>query len=285
MLQWPDPEFTQNAKSARWDATSEDWDQQSLVIQRWLGDATAAMLQRADVRSGMSVLDVAAGTGGQSLDILRRIGADGRIVLTDVSARMLAIATRNLQAAGYGRVPTLVADCQRLELEFRNFDAAVCRLGLMLLVDPLRALENVHCSLRPGGRFSALVFAEAGSNPCVASVVSIATRRAGIDPNALDGPGSLMSLGTPERLKELFEAAGFVDIEIDRIMAPFESESTDEYLGFLKAVAWPITESLKGIDDFSREDVWTDIKSAAAGFKSAKGWEAPIALLLVSGAR
>jgi SAM-dependent methyltransferase len=60
---------------------------------------------------------------------------------------------------------TQVADSQSLCLAGRDFDAAVCRLGLMFADPLLLALSEIREALRPGGRFSALVFGEPVRNP------------------------------------------------------------------------------------------------------------------------
>ena len=43
------------------------------------GTATERMLDLAEVRSGMHVLDVAAGVGGQTLLVAHRVGQQGQI--------------------------------------------------------------------------------------------------------------------------------------------------------------------------------------------------------------
>ncbi|MGY4396648.1 transposase-like protein [Sphingomonas sp. UYAg733] len=50
-----------NSARSQWDAAADGWNEQAPQIRAWLGDATAAMLDMADVGPGMKVLDVAAG--------------------------------------------------------------------------------------------------------------------------------------------------------------------------------------------------------------------------------
>ncbi|HLF83900.1 MAG TPA: class I SAM-dependent methyltransferase, partial [Blastocatellia bacterium] len=51
-----------------------------------MGPATELMLDLADVRASSRVLDVAAGTGDQTLFAARRVGPNGYVLATDISA-------------------------------------------------------------------------------------------------------------------------------------------------------------------------------------------------------
>ena len=88
------------------------------------------MLDAAGVRAGWRVPDVAAGVGDQSLDIAARIRPTGHLLITDISAGILALAERKLRAAGCTQVEALHADAQQLLLDGAGFDAVTCRLGL-----------------------------------------------------------------------------------------------------------------------------------------------------------
>jgi SAM-dependent methyltransferase len=216
---------------------------------------------------------------------MRRVGTDGAVLVTDLSPRMLAAATINLRAAGCKDASTLVADGEALGLDDANFDAALCRLGLMFFANPLRGLQSIRRSLRPGGRLSAMVFSGPSTNPCIGIVASIAMRRAGLADEGLDRPGGLMSLGEPDLIGDLFGSAGFVDVEVRSIDAPLKMASVDHYLAFLRTAAGPIMAILDRIDEASQRATWDEIAEALAGFAVPSGWEAPTELLLAAGAR
>jgi len=113
---------------------------------------------RADVRrsragAGMRVLDVAAGTGDQSILAAQRIGTSGSLLATDISASMLDVAAQAARDAGLSNVETHVSDASALDLPRDTFDAAICRFGLMFVPDLHQALVRVHHALKPGARF------------------------------------------------------------------------------------------------------------------------------------
>jgi len=96
------------------------------------------MLDLAGIALGDRVLDVAAGTGEQTLLAARRVGANGSVLATDIAARMLAGAAEAARRAGLGNVETRVLDARSLDLEPASFDAVVSRLALMLISERKR---------------------------------------------------------------------------------------------------------------------------------------------------
>lgn len=67
------------ATREQWDKAAKGWNEETPHIRAWLANAMAQMLDRANVRSGARVLDVAAGAGDQTIDIGRRVGPAGSV--------------------------------------------------------------------------------------------------------------------------------------------------------------------------------------------------------------
>ena len=112
------------------------------------------LLERADIRAGMSVLDVGCGPGRVAIPAADRLGPSGRVVALDVQAAMIrrleervaALAIENVEtilgAAGEGRVPK------------DTFDRAFLVTVLGEIVDQVAALKEVYRALKPGGILS-----------------------------------------------------------------------------------------------------------------------------------
>src|SRR5258708_12288433 len=109
------------------------------------------MLESAGLGPGDHVLDIAAGTGDQSLLAARRVGPGGSILATDISADMLGIAARVAQQEGLTTLTTRVMDAQQLDLEDNAFDAVICRLGLMLIPNCNPSLTQLRRATNPPG--------------------------------------------------------------------------------------------------------------------------------------
>ena len=273
------------ATTAQWDKAAAGWNASAAIIRPWLKTATAAMIRMAGVEPGMRVLDLAAGAGDQTLDLAASVGPKGSVLATDLSPQILALAASNARDAGFANVETLVADGEDLPLAGASFDAAICRLGLMLFPQPLQGLRHVHRLLRPGARVCTMVFAEAGKNPCLTILMSTALKHAGLPPADPYRPGSLLSLGKPGLLEELFAEAGFRDIVTTSVSAPFELPSVDAYLDFIRSSAAPVLAMLTKLDDQGRQAAWSEMRERLAEFDTADGWSGPNELLLTSAVR
>jgi SAM-dependent methyltransferase len=266
-----------------WDAAAAGWDKYAPAIRAWLRPSTVAMLNMAGVVSGHAVLDVAAGAGDQTLDLAERVGPQGRVVASDISANILAIAAQNAFRAGYRNVETHLADAERLDLAENTFGAAVCRLGLMFLPDPLAGLGRVYRTLMPGGRFCSMVFAGPDQNPCLRILTTTALRHAGLPPRDPFQPGGLVSLGRPGAIDALFQKAGFKAVATTLMDAPFRMPSTAHYLEFIRDAAGPILQILAPLDPTAKAAAWADIAEQLDGFQTTEGWTGPNTLLLTVG--
>ncbi len=273
------------ATRAQWDSCASGWNDKSPIIREWLREPTRVMLDAAGLAPGFRVLDVAAGAGDQTIDIAERVGSDGSVLATDLSPEILALAARNAKRLGMTNIETLVADGENLAVPEASFDAVVCRLGLMFFPDPLRGLQEVRRALKPGGRLSAMVFSSTDRNPCVTLLMATAMKHAGLPPRDPYQPGGPLSLGKPGLIEHLFEAAGFRDIEVEKLSAPFRVPSVADYLDFVRTSASPVVDILSRLDPEAQRLAWSEIASKLRGFEDAHGWEGPNELIVCSGRR
>ena len=278
-----DVEKFKRATLSQWEKAAPGWNEHTPQIRAWLRTATDAMLGMAGIEPGSRVLDVAAGAGDQTLDIAQRVGPQGYVLATDISPAILAYVRRN--AAVHGNVETRVADAEQLALEPESFDAAVCRLGLMLMPDPLQALRQMHRAVKPGGGVASMVFSTPDANPCVALLMATAHEYAGLPPRDPFQPGSLFSLGKPGAIDALFKSAGFRDVATTKLAAPFRLPSAAAYLDFIRTSASPIQQILSGLEPAKRDAAWAAMEERLQKFQVAEGWVGPNELLLTAARR
>lgn len=273
------------AVRTHWDSAARGWDAHSPEIRAWLRSSTDTMIAMAGVAQGAHVLDIAAGAGDQTLDIAERVGPAGAVLATDLSPAIVALAQERARRAGFPQVQSRVADGEDLQVEAASFDAAVCRLGLMLFPDPLQGLREMHRALRPGGGVCTVVFSAPERNPCVTILMSTALRHAGLPARDPCAPGSLFSLGQPRRLDALFLEAGFRDVATTAVDAVFRMPSVDAYLAFVRSSASPVLQILAGLDPARAQAAWDDITEQLRAFDTPTGWEGPNELLITAARR
>jgi ubiquinone/menaquinone biosynthesis C-methylase UbiE len=231
------------------------------------------------------VLDVAAGSGDQTLVIAQEVGAQGHVLATDLSPAIVALARRNAARAGFAHVETRVADGEDLGVPETSFDAAVCRLGLMLFPDPLRGLREMHRALRPGGGVCTMVFSRPEKNPCLTILLSTALKHAGLPARDPCHACGLLSLGKPGHIEALYKSAGFRDVATIAVAANFHLSSVDHYLAFVRSSASPILQILGRLDKASTEAAWSEMRGRLTTFTTPEGWVGPNELLLTAGRR
>jgi len=114
-------------QSGLWSSSeiAEHWQQDVERRRLDFAEATQSMLEAAGLGPGDHVLDIGAGTGDQSLLAARRVGPDGFVLATDISAEMLGITARVAQQEGLTAITTRVMDAQQLDLQNNAFDAVI----------------------------------------------------------------------------------------------------------------------------------------------------------------
>ena len=97
---------------------AEGW--QRVTARTFLRPITQRMLDLAGIGSGQRVLDVAAGTGEQTLMAARRVGPHGFVLATDIAERMLIRLDEAARNEGLTNVQTRVMDARQLNCSW-NF--------------------------------------------------------------------------------------------------------------------------------------------------------------------
>jgi SAM-dependent methyltransferase len=272
-----DPRAYKETTRDQWQEAAGAWHRWDPVFDRWLHEATELMLDLAGVGEGARVLDIAAGSGGQSIAAARR-GAS--VLATDLSPNILAEAEAAARAAGV-MIETHVSDGEDLDVSPGAFDAAISRLGLMYMPDKPRALGQARRALRDGGRYAAVVFAEPERNGFFSIPIGIIRRRAGLPPPApgLPGPFSSVTLG------EQLEAGGFRDVEVRRVEAPLRLSTAGECTRLERESFGALHQMLAGLSAAEQEAAWREIEEALGAFENGSGFSGPCEVLVGAGTR
>src|SRR5437879_12504504 len=180
------------------------WHEKSVASRH---DQSVLLLDGADLRPGLRVLDLACGAGTPALAEARRVGPRGNVVGTDTSEAMLSLAREYAQEEGLANAEFRVADAGALPFEDGSFDRVTSGFGATYFPGLFRALAETFRVLRPGGRLAWLVWGPF-DQPFYRATAQIAMRHAGISelPPEAAQPFCFSGGGI---LQRAVEAAGF----------------------------------------------------------------------------
>lgn len=171
------------------------------------------VIAAAGARSGQRICDIGCGGGGLSITLAGIVGPDGEVVGYDLSAPLLDLARRRALEAGLSNLTFVEADVQVSALKDAPFHAAVSQFGVMFFDEPTAAFAAIRKLLTPDGRFVFACWQGVESNPWH---IGTALRPL-LPPPPTPGPGKSpvgpFALGDDEYVRELLEAAGYVDVE------------------------------------------------------------------------
>lgn len=247
-------------------AQRRGWSDAAIGWRRWWDKleadvVTERLLELAEVKPGARVLDIATGIGEPALTAAAKVGSEGRVVATDISPTMLAIARERAVEQGLRNVEFVETDAERLEFPEGHFDAVLSRFGLMFLPDVDEALRRVRRALVSDGRLAASLWHP--RSPFFSTALAVTRRHLGLPK---DEPTVRMrfALDDRSRLEAVLGDAGFVDVrsEIIELATPFAS--SDEYVEYLRDTSVTINNMLTEQSVNRRSDVWKAIRTAIA---------------------
>ena len=280
-----DPTLYKETTLQQWEVAAEPWHRWHPLLTSWLGGPTEQMLDMASIGAGSHVLDVAAGAGDQTMQVAARVGAEGRVLATDLSPGILSYAAKRAADAGYAHVETLAIDGEKLEeLEEGTFDAVISRVGMIYFPDQQKALRGMKHALKPGGKVAAMVYGTADKNGFFAEPVGIIRRRAQLPPPLPGQPGPF-SLGGEGVLAAALEQAGFRDIQVAVLDAPVCVATAKECLDFEKESFGALHQMLSGLDEAAQAEAWQEIEDKLKEYEGPDGFCGPCELVIAVGTK
>lgn len=174
------------------------------------------LIARSAIEPGMSVLDVASGVGTVARLAAKSVGPTGRVVASDISAEMLAIAARTALGADSAAIECVECSAAALSVEPGSFDRVLCQQGLQFFPERLDALRAMRRALAPDG--VALIAVWAAEQPLgLFGPMTEAVRETGISepfPGAFEVQSFAMAAG---ELRRLLDAAGYDAVSVETV--------------------------------------------------------------------
>lgn len=257
------------------------WD--TVLYERWKGnravyvgaldEITEDIFGRFPPPEGGRCIDVGCGFGETTRQMAELVGPEGFAFGTDSSPRFIEDARREAEEAGVANVEFEAVDAQWAEWE-PTFDYAFSRMGTQFFAAPVPAMRAIRGSLKPGGVLRKICWRRKAESPFwieTERVVERFLKR----PEEYDadtcGPGPF-SLGNPETLQGILEAAGFAEVEMhQRDFDYLMGKNMDEALESLLAIG-PGAELIRLNGDYG-ESKRDEIADALA--ERYAEWERP----------
>ncbi|MBI4216772.1 MAG: methyltransferase domain-containing protein [Chloroflexi bacterium] len=244
-----------------WDSAATGWEKWWEIIEKGGQKVSDRMVDLADIRPSNHVLDIGTGIGEPAVTAAQRVGSQGRVVGTDLSSGMLAIAEKRASALGLRNLEWRQVDAEELDFPDNAFDAALCRWGLMFLPNLPGALGRVRRLLKPNARLVATVWSVPPKVPMLSLAMGVAQRMLQLPPPATV-PG-VFSLAAPGAVEQAFTKAGFRDTRVESVEMILEVPSAQGYVSLLRDVTPPLRAILAQQPAQRQEQVWQGIAQAA----------------------
>lgn len=207
-----------------WDAIADGFDRHVTPHTLEIGEH---LLSRLDLRPGLRVLDVAAGSGALSLPAAR---AGAEVVAIDIAPTMVERLTARGEAEGLTTLHADVGDGTSLELEHDTFDVAMSLNGVSLFPDLTAGLTEMLRVTRPGGQVIVGTF---GPLPEVEFVAFFLGALRTVAPDQLpppDEPLPPFRLAEPETFRQVLEDVGLEEATVDVVTWETMFDSVDHFL-------------------------------------------------------
>jgi ubiquinone/menaquinone biosynthesis C-methylase UbiE len=258
-----DPDRIREQQHAAWDSVSAGWKKWDGVVTSWLGPFGEAMIERAGLREDSHVLDVAAGTGEPGLTAAALVPR-GRVVVTDLSERMLVVAAENAERRGLRNFETQACDAGSLPFGDATFDAVLCRFGFMFFPDVAAAAREFARVAKPGGRICSAVWSEPAGNSWATTVLGTLARHVEMATPPPGSPG-LFRCAAEGFMRDAFAEAGLRDISEAEVSSEMIHGTPEEYWEFMTDVAAPVVAGLAKADQATREKIHAEALGLAGG--------------------
>jgi SAM-dependent methyltransferase len=245
----------------QWNAAASMWRKWSEVVDSGAEHVSERLVELAAIKRGDRVLDVGTGLGEPALAAARRVGANGRVVASDISSAMLAFARERTAAAGLGNLDFVESDAASLDFQAADFDAALSRWAIIFEPEPEAAAARIRTFLKPGGRIAVSSWGPLDRVPMAGIPMRTIAERFGIEPPPEGAPGPF-ARPSPQALASLLEDSGFADVQVEDTQVTFEWESPEQFTTYVQEMSPRTVRLLASHPAAVRDEAWEAITEA-----------------------
>ena len=271
--------------------SAPNWENQYRLVasEKWKAKLAAmgtpvtnALVEYAQPRPGMRVLDLASGTGEPAISLALAVGEHGHVTALDLSADLLQIAEKRAQARSLTNFSTQQGDAHSLPFADNSFDLATSRFGVMFFRDPELALRELRRVLRPGARACFLAWGSF-DQPYWQSMMGVVHRHVGgelIEPGG-QNPFRFAEAGS---LSKVLGAAGFNDIGEETRTLPWAWPGpAEEVWEQNRAVTVPFRAMLDRVPENQWPQIHAEVLKAVSQYSDGENIAFGASVVLASG--
>ena len=253
-----------------WQEAAPGWGRQADGVRDAAMPVSAWILDHANLRPGITVLELAAGPGDTGFLAAERIQPGGHLISSDGVEAMLEVTKERAADQGVADVEFKQLQLEWIDLPTASVDTILVKWAVMLVVDPSAALRECRRVLKPGGTLSIAVWDLPEHNPWTTLPQRVLVELGHLEAPQPNAPG-MFALSSPGELQELLDESGFFDVVVEPI--PFERN-------YANVNAWigetiDLSRSFKGawstLSDEQRAAVRTALRELAAPFVGPDG--------------
>jgi ubiquinone/menaquinone biosynthesis C-methylase UbiE len=235
-----------------------------------------ALVARAELAPGMSVLDVACGTGFVARRAIEAVGVSGQVVGLDLNPVMIAMAQGT---PAPGDIQWIEASALDMPVADAGFDAVLCQQGIQFMPDRSGALREMHRVARDGGIVAATFFTPLAGQPYFSAQLVLLKE--------LLGTAVLAHAFEVDRdqVRSEFRDAGLRDVSDEVISGQLIVEGSIEAFVWGQTLSLPAAPALLALGDEGRDRFVTGMLAALEDYRTASGASIPIYSSLVFGRR
>jgi SAM-dependent methyltransferase len=253
-----------------WERAAAGWGAAADSVRRWSAGVSATMVDALALQPGERVVELAAGPGDTGFMAAELIAPGGTLICSDGAEAMLAVARERAAAQGIANVEFRRLELEWIDLPTADVDAVLCRWGIMLVVDPAAAAQEIRRILKPGGRAALAVWDVPERNPWTTLPTGVMRQLGHIAPPPADAPG-MFALAAEGALRELLEAAGLVDVTVLPVAMERRFGSVDAYLAETIEVSFSLRAAYEALGEGDRAAVRERLAAAALPYTAEDG--------------
>lgn len=241
-----------------WNKYSPEWKKWDSLLMSALDPLKEETIRLLDIEKSENVLDIASGTGEPGLSIAGEM-KNGRVMLTDLSEKMLEIASENATKRGIANVDTQVCDACELPFADNTFDAISCRLGFMFVPNLLLATEEMYRVLKPEARVVLSVWNVPEKNSWATIIGQTINRHLHLSPPPPDAPG-LFRCAKNGLVQGLLQQAGFKNTSEKEVACALNFGNAEIYWNMVTDVTAPLALILSKTDEKLKEKIKAEVQ-------------------------